>query len=186
MSYTAEQRNTILALARDSISCGLDQGHALAVDPSRFDDDLQAVRACFVTLHKQGALRGCIGSLNAHRALVTDIAENAYAAAFRDPRFAPVTRDELAELDISVSILTPAQPMQFKDEQDLIEQLRPGEDGLILEDDTHRGTFLPAVWQQLPQAADFLRHLKIKAGLPPDYWSQAIRVSRYHAQNISA
>ena len=186
MSYTSEQRDTILSLARDSIRAGLDQGHALTVDPSEFDEDLQATRSCFVTLHKQSALRGCIGSLNAHRALVTDVADNAYAAAFRDPRFAPVTRDELAALDIRVSILTPAQPMQFKDEQDLIEQLRPGEDGLIVEDDYHRGTFLPAVWQQLPEASDFLRHLKIKAGLPPDYWSPTIRVSRYHAESISA
>ena len=186
MSYSAKQRQTILSLARDSINEGLDQGHALTVDQTRFDQDLQEPRACFVTLHIKGALRGCIGSLTAYRALVIDIAENAYAAAFRDPRFPPLTGDEIAAIDVSVSILTPPQAMRFSDEQDLIDQLRPGEDGLILEDGTHRGTFLPAVWQQLPDATDFLRHLKTKAGLPMDYWSDGIRVSRYGAESIGA
>ena len=186
MTYSTEQRNTILSLARDSIIEGLSRNHPLTVNPARFDQDLQALRACFVTLHAQGTLRGCIGSLTAQRALVIDIAENSYAAAFRDPRFSPLTQSEFDGIEISVSILTPATPMHFEDEQDLISQLHPGEDGLILEDGNHRGTFLPAVWQQLPNATDFLRHLKIKAGLPTDYWSDAIRVSRYGAEIINA
>jgi len=105
-------------------------------------------------------------------------------AAFRDPRFPPLAADEFDELDIHLSILTPAEPVSFTSEQELITQLQPGIDGLILEEGHRRGTFLPSVWEQLPEPQQFLRHLKQKAGLSPDYWSENIRISRYRTEMI--
>ncbi len=135
--------------------------------------------ACFVTLKREGELRGCIGSLSAERSLVEDVAENAYAAAFSDPRFYPLQSAELRRLEMSISIIGKAEPMHFSSEHDLIAQLRPDIDGLILEEGYRRGTFLPSVWEQLPDPVDFVRHLKLKAGLPVNYWSETIRISRY-------
>ncbi|MFM8330702.1 MAG: AmmeMemoRadiSam system protein A [Candidatus Methylumidiphilus sp.] len=180
----AEQRQTLLRLARDSIRQGLDVGRPLAVDVTALPPPLQAVRASFVTLQKHGELRGCIGMLEAVRPLAQDIAENAYAAAFRDPRFPPLAADEWADLDIHLSLLTPAEPMRFSSEQDLLAQLRPGVDGLILEEGRRRGTFLPSVWEQLPEPAQFLEHLKRKAGLPGGYWSDTLKVWRYRAELV--
>lgn len=184
MSYNPQQHQILLTLARESIKTGLTKGKALPVDSSDFDPELQQQRASFVTLHKYQQLRGCIGSLQALRPLVEDVSQNAYAAAFRDPRFEPVKASELDQLEISISILTPAEPMSFSSEADLIQQLRPGEDGLILQQGYQRGTFLPAVWEQLPNPKEFLQHLKLKAGLPADYWSDSIQVSRYSAEKI--
>jgi hypothetical protein len=138
--------------------------------------------AAFVTLTRDGALRGCIGSLEARRPLIDDLRANARAAAFRDPRFAPVTRDELPALRVEVSILSAAEPMQFRDEADALAQLRPGVDGVILEAGWHRATFLPQVWAQLPEPRRFLAHLKAKAGLPADAWPAELRLSRYRVE----
>jgi hypothetical protein len=132
-----------------------------------------------VTLHENGELRGCIGALQAYQPLAADVAEHAHAAAFNDPRFPPVAEPELALLHISISVLGAPEPMQFESEQDLLRQLRPGEDGLILQDGPNRGTFLPSVWGSLPDRNDFWRHLKAKAGLPPGHWSDTLKVSRY-------
>jgi AmmeMemoRadiSam system protein A len=107
------------------------------------------------------------------------VAQNAYAAAFSDPRFPPLREGEFEELDIHISILSPAEAMHFTSEADLLQQLRPGEDGLVMEEGFRRGTFLPSVWEQLPTPELFLRHLKQKAGLPADYWSSTLEVSRY-------
>jgi AmmeMemoRadiSam system protein A len=142
-------------------------------------------RATFVTLQKHQQLRGCIGMLEAVRPLVEDIVENAFAAAFKDRRFLPLEVDEWDELDIHLSLLTPAEPIIFHSEQDLLNQLQPRIDGLILEAGYHRGTFLPSVWEQLPEPAAFLRHLKQKAGLASDYWSDNIKVYRYQTEIIS-
>jgi AmmeMemoRadiSam system protein A len=138
----------------------------------------------FVTLHLDGQLRGCIGSLEAHRPLAEDVAANAFAAAFRDPRFPPVSRAEAARLALEISVLSPAEPMHFRSEADLLAQLRPGIDGLILSDLGRRGTFLPSVWSQLPAARDFLVHLKHKAGLPADHWSATLSVERYTTESF--
>jgi len=135
--------------------------------------------ATFVTLTQNGQLRGCIGSLEAHRPLGDDLLENARAAAFRDPRFAPLTADELGRTRVEVSILSKSTPIDFKDEADLMRQLRPGVDGIILEYGRHRATFLPQVWEQLPDARGFMAHLKQKAGLAADFWSNDMRISRY-------
>jgi len=135
--------------------------------------------ACFVTLTQHGELRGCIGSLQAHRALLEDVKSNAVAAALHDPRFMPLTSEELNVTRIEVSLLTPPQPMTFKDEADALSQLRPGVDGVIFEFDGYRSTFLPQVWEQLPQPQQFMANLKHKAGLPADLWDDGVKLSRY-------
>ncbi|WP_089727014.1 AmmeMemoRadiSam system protein A [Candidatus Thiosymbion oneisti] len=179
------QRRTLLALARQSIAHGLDQGGPLPVVPSDYPANLRERRAAFVTLETGGTLRGCIGHLEAVQPLVSDVAENAFAAAFRDPRFRPLTRPELARLSIEISVLTPSQPLSFTSEEELLRMIEPGRDGLILEEGAARGTFLPTVWESLPEPRAFLRHLKQKAGLRPDYWSDRVRVRRYRTESFS-
>lgn len=179
MSLNNAQKAELLALAKASIRHGLETGQPLAIDLQHYPAELIVKQASFVTLEHQGQLRGCIGMLEASRPLIQDIAENAFAAAFRDPRFPPLTEAEFADLDLHISILSPAEAIVFTSEQDLIEQLKPGIDGLILQEGYRRGTFLPSVWEQLPDALQFLRHLKQKAGLPSNYWSDTLKVSRY-------
>ena len=181
----AGARRTLLELARRSIANGLREGRALAAHAGDFGDTLQATRAAFVTLKEGERLRGCIGHLQAVQPLVQDVAENAFAAAFRDPRFPPLQPDEFDGVRIEISVLSPPEPMRFTSEQDLLAQIRPGRDGLILEDGAARGTFLPSVWESLPDPGDFLRHLKLKAGLPPDHWSPQLRMSRYRTESFA-
>ncbi len=178
------QRETLLEIARDSILNGLREGRPLTVDPRDFDPALQARRASFVTLNRHGQLRGCIGHLQAIQPLVKDVAENAYSAAFADNRFPPLNEHEFTDLDIHISVLSPPEPMYFDSEADLLRQIRPGVDGLILEDGPYRGTFLPSVWEQLPTPELFLAHLKQKAGLPQNYWSDTMKVSRYTTESF--
>ena len=156
---SAGARQTLLRVARDSIEHGLQQGQALAVHACDFTPELQAIRASFVTLNRKGLLRGCIGHLEAAIPLVEDVAENAFAAAFRDPRFPPLSLSERADLEIHISVLTPPEPLAFCSEADLLLKIRPGIDGLILQDGQAKGTFLPSVWDSLPKSEDFLRHL---------------------------
>ncbi|MBK7956142.1 MAG: AmmeMemoRadiSam system protein A [Candidatus Accumulibacter sp.] len=149
---------------------------AQVVSPVR---ELGEPGASFVTLTQNGQLRGCIGSLEAHRPLATDVAENALAAAFRDPRFAPLGKDEFARTRVEVSLLTPPEPFPVADEADALARLRPGIDGLILSYGRRRATFLPQVWESLPEAHQFIAQLKLKAGLPADFWHQQITLARY-------
>jgi AmmeMemoRadiSam system protein A len=135
--------------------------------------------AAFVTLEKHGRLRGCIGTLVAHRPLLQDIAANALSAAFRDPRFPPLVEAELPDLSMALSILSAPTGMPCDSETSLINALRPGEDGLIIEYGSHRATYLPSVWEQLSDPAHFVRELKRKAGLPADFWHPDIQISRY-------
>jgi AmmeMemoRadiSam system protein A len=177
-------RQELLGVAQASIEQGLTEGHPLHVHLDEYGPELQQERACFVTLHLRGSLRGCIGHLEAVQPLIKDVADNAYAAAFRDPRFPPVERKEVEGLEIHISILTPAHPMTFSSETELLSQLRPGIDGLILEEGARRGTFLPSVWESLPDSTSFLQQLKVKAGLSPGYWSNAIKVYRYQTESF--
>lgn len=179
-----EDRKTLLLLAEQSIRYGLRHHRPLPVDAGAYPLPLQQQRASFVTLLKQRQLRGCIGHLEANQPTVVDVASNAYSAAFEDPRFPALSEAELPLLEIHISLLTPARPLEFDSEEALIGMLRPGEDGLILEEETHRGTFLPSVWRQLPDPREFIRQLKLKAGLPAGYWSDKIRISRYTTESF--
>ncbi len=138
--------------------------------------------ACFVTLEKDGQLRGCIGSIVAHRPLINDIVENVKNAAFNDRRFQPVTVDELDSIKINVSILTPAYKMNFSSEEDLLDKLRPNVDGLIIIDGKYQAVYLPSVWEELPDKKEFLNSLKVKAGLKKDYFSD--KLEAYHFETI--
>jgi AmmeMemoRadiSam system protein A len=176
-------KRQLLQLAGDSIKKGL-YGETFPIQATDYADPLRVMRATFVTLHVEEKLRGCIGTLEARRTLVEDVVSNAYGAAFRDTRFPALTWPEYERLDIHISILSLPEPVQFSSEEDLLAQLRPQVDGLIIEEGVYRGTFLPSVWEQLPEPREFLRHLKYKAGLPPDYWSSRIRVQRYTTESI--
>jgi hypothetical protein len=180
---SAPHRAELLAVARRAIDAGLGSSR-LRVPLAGVPEPLRAVRATFVTLKIGVELRGCIGTLEARRTLVEDVAWNAHAAAFDDPRFPPLTRAEFERVDVHLSLLSLPDPLSFSSEQDLLAQIRPYIDGLVLEEGRRRSTFLPAVWEQLPDAAEFLRHLKRKAGLPPDYWSETVRISRYTAESV--
>lgn len=166
---------TLLRLARAAIA--RDLGFATEADDSA--TWLCEPGATFVTLTQDGRLRGCIGSLEACRSLSEDIQSNACAAAFQDPRFPPLCRDEFGRTCVEVSLLSPLEPIPFRDEQDALTQLRPHVDGVVLEHGYHRGTFLPQVWEQLPTPEQFLDQLKMKAGLPPHFWDDRIKLYRY-------
>jgi AmmeMemoRadiSam system protein A len=168
----------LLTIARSAI------GARFGIEPAPVTTHgaLSAPGATFVTLTQSGALRGCIGSLEACRPLAADVAENAVAAAFRDPRFPPLGKDELARTRIEVSLLETASAMTFADEADAIARLRPGIDGLILNYGHRRATFLPQVWETLPDPRQFMTELKRKAGLPADFWDKAMSLSRYRVQ----
>jgi len=184
-NHLGEQEQILLRrVAKDAVEYELQHSTPLHIDNAHYPRPLREPGASFVTLKKHGKLRGCIGSLEAHRPLIEDVARNAHAAAFADPRFPPVSVQEWPELEFYLSVLTPPVPLQFTSETDLQEQIRPGIDGLVLEDGPHRGTFLPAVWESLPDAAQFLQHLKLKAGLPVDYWSDTLRISRYTTESF--
>ncbi len=135
--------------------------------------------ASFVTLTRQGELRGCIGTLEAHRPLGQDVRENALAAAFRDPRFMPLARAEFDDVRVEVSVLSLHEVLAVGCEKDALAVLRPGIDGVVFEYAHYRSTFLPQVWEQLPDPAEFMAHLKRKAGLPKEFWAEGVRLSRY-------
>lgn len=166
---------TLLPIARAAISVAV--GRQLVADENALW--LQESGACFVTLTQQGQLRGCIGTLEARRTLLADVKANAVAAALQDPRFLPLSATELTHTDIEVSVLSPMQALQFENEAHALAQLQPGIDGVVLEFKHHRSTFLPQVWEQLPTVDQFMTHLKYKAGLPPDFWAEGLRLSRY-------
>jgi len=184
MNTPADQRRQLLDLARASIDHGLEHGRSLTVRLDEWPVVLREQRSTFVTLELAGRLRGCIGALEASRPLVQDVAANAFAAAFRDPRFAPVSVSECTELAVHVSVLSPIEPLEVSSEAELLRRLRPGVDGLIFEEAGRRGTFLPAVWRSLPSADEFLAQLKTKAGFPSDYWSDSIRTYRYTTEEF--
>jgi len=179
----AEQQ-ALLQLAARSIREGLATGRPYHPLLDQYPATLRERGASFVTLERGGQLRGCIGMLEAVRPLAEDVAENAYAAAFRDPRFPPLREEEYRDLDLHLSILGPATELQFASEAELLGQMVPFVDGMTLQEGHYRGTFLPSVWDSLPRPEAFLSHLKQKAGLPGHYWSDTLRVWRYHTQSF--
>ena len=167
MLNTHEQ-NILLQTARKSIEHGLSNNERLVLELDAHPESLQEKRASFVTLKIAGQLRGCIGQTTPLYPLVTSVCENAYSSAFCDPRFSPLTDREFRNIHLSISVLTPIRPLQFSSDLELIGQLESGTTGLIIEKGHHRATFLPAVWESLPDAREFLQQLKIKAGLNAD------------------
>ena len=165
----------LLPIARRAIATALGQALSAPTDAAW----LQENGATFVTLTQAGELRGCIGTLEAHRPLLEDVRANAVAAALRDPRFAPLQLAELGRTHIEVSLLCASEPIVFESEQHALAQLRPEVDGVIFEYAHHRSTFLPQVWEQLPDPEAFMAHLKRKAGLTPDFWAAGVKLSRY-------
>lgn len=167
--------SVLLPLARAAIASELEIEHA-ASDTHPW---LRRPGACFITLTAAAQLRGCIGTLRAHRALLEDVRANAVAAAFRDPRFKPLAASEFSGVAVEISVLSALEPMTVADEYDAIRQLRPGVDGVVFQYGHHSGTFLPQVWESLADPAEFLAHLRYKAGLPPDFWDSEVKLSRY-------
>jgi len=180
-ALVARHGPALIALARASIRHGLDHGEPPAVDPSVYPAPLRAPAPSFVTLRLDGELRGCIGKARGQGPLVADIAENAFAAAFRDPRFAPLGEDEFARIEIAVSVLGAPEPIAAESEDALCAALRPGVDGLILKHGAGQALFLPAVWDMLPEPRNFIAHLKVKAGLDPRDWPRDLRAQRFVA-----
>lgn len=183
--FSDTDRHTLPKIARDSLNYGLYQGRALAVNLTEYSAVLRSVRASFVTLTLSGQLRGCIGSLEAHRPLAVDVAANAYASGFRDPRFPALSAPELAQVHIHISILSPPVPMTIASEEDLHRQLRPGVDGLILALGKRRATFLPSVWEGLTTPEVFVTHLKHKAGIREHEDTRGLKAWRYTTESIS-
>lgn len=166
----------LLSIARTAISQTLGLSFA---ETSEQADWLQGKAACFVTLSQNGELRGCIGTLEAQRSLLEDVKANAIAAALKDTRFPPLRSEELIETDIEVSLLSPMQTLSFANEEEALAQLHPGIDGVVFACGQYRSTFLPQVWQQLPDTETFIAHLKQKAGLRPDFWAEDVKLYRY-------
>ena len=182
-SFTSEQGSLLLSTARAIITKQLGQRANIAKTSEH--PWLNEPAATFVTLKKDGELRGCIGSLKAHNSLMDDLQSNATAAAFQDPRFPALSGDELDAITLEISLLGEPDPITFSNEADALSQLKPGIDGVIFEWGNHRSTFLPQVWQQLPTPQMFMAHLKKKAGLTADFWSNDVRLYRYEVQKFS-
>jgi len=180
--YDRKHRQQLLQIARQSILNGLHTNHPLQPDINEFDATLLEHRASFVTLNLNGGLRGCIGTTDTVAPLVIGIADNAYRAAFHDPRFKPLTAEEFERVKISISVLSKPEPLHFTSEAELLNKLRPRIDGLIIERGPLRATFLPEVWESLPSPHEFLSHLKRKAGMAADDVPE--RAWRYGAEHI--
>jgi AmmeMemoRadiSam system protein A len=184
MTYTADERETLLHMARhtlDVVTAGYD---APEIDYTALSPQLCEERACFVTLRRRmdGALRGCTGTLVARRALALEVVETTIQTAFYDPRFRPVASQEVPGLHIEISILTPPERLMFSDPDDLLDKLRPGIDGVTLMLDMHRATFLPQVWESYPDPRVFLSLLCEKMGSPSDAWKNPrLKVEHYQA-----
>jgi AmmeMemoRadiSam system protein A len=184
MNLDPAQRSKLLALARQSIGLGLEQMRWVAMPSMDLPAPLTEARGSFVTLRIHKQLRGCCGNLLANRPVSEDVWRNAWASAFVDPRFSPLELEEWSGADLHISILSPLESIAVSSEAELLETLRPNIDGLVLERDRARATFLPEVWEQLPDPFDFVRHLKQKAGWPGNSWSPHIKVQRYTTESF--
>lgn len=183
---TADEKQTLLRLAREALESGVRGKSLPALEPAQLTPLLRADGAAFVTLTVRGQLRGCIGALQPYQPLVDDVREHAVAAALQDYRFPPVRPEELPNIHVEVSRLTLPQPLPYTDTDDLLAKLRPGIDGVILRDGARRATFLPQVWEQLPDKEEFLSHLCAKMGATPNLWRvkhldvQIYQVEEFH------
>jgi AmmeMemoRadiSam system protein A len=182
---TDSDRRFLLVFARSVISSELGRGMR-AVAPDPIPAAMAEKRGCFVTLHQKGALRGCIGTIEPSTPLIDAIADNAVNAAFHDPRFSPLRPEDLATVSLEVSLLTVPERLPFKDGPDLLDRLEPGVHGVILSKGRRRATFLPQVWEQLPDRQEFLAHLCLKAGMESTCWNDPdIKIEVYEAEYFS-
>lgn len=173
----------VIDVCKKSILAGLNkEGLKLNSIPAVF----KGLGACFVTLEKNNDLRGCIGSIIAHRPLIDDLVKNAQSSAFLDSRFQPLKKDEFQSLSIDVSLLSTPEKMEFKDETDLLAQIKPFIDGIIIKDGNYQAVYLPSVWEQLPEKEVFLGSLKIKAGMPPKHFSDTFEAYRFKTEYIKS
>lgn len=177
-------RELLLDTAATAIQTRLEQTPWQPPDAGGAPEDLRRELATFVTLTVEGRLRGCCGSLEPRRPLVTDVWFNARASAFGDPRFDPLERHEWQRIDLEIVVLSPLERLVVSSELDLLRRIRPGEDGLVIAWRGSRATFLPKVWEQLPDPHDFLGHLKHKAGWQADFWSADVEVWRYRTESL--
>lgn len=184
MSLSAGQRAELLTLARASIKAALQSGELIPHQEPPVHPELSRPGAAFVTLRAGENLRGCCGSIEAARPLHLDVWNNAWASAFADPRFPPLTPEEWSGIGIEISVLSEPARCEVRNEAELLDVLRPGVDGVILQAGARRSTFLPAVWEQLPDARQFIRHLKLKAGWPVDFWPSDMQVWRYTTESF--
>ncbi len=184
-NLSREEKEYLLQLARNAISLAIKGQAQPKIVLAGLSDSLRANGAAFVTLTNNKQLRGCIGALEAYQPLVIDVREHAVAAALEDYRFPPVTIGELASIQIEISRLTQPVPLEYGESLSLIQLLRPGIDGVILADGMRRATFLPQVWEQLPNPEDFLGHLCYKMGSSPDTWQKKhLAVSTYQVEEF--
>jgi len=183
MNHPVSKGEMLIALARHAIATELDLAGEMntVVEAADINDAdwLQEVAATFVTLTMHGQLRGCIGSLHARRSLVEDVQANAVAAAFRDPRFSPLGREEFGDVNIEVSVLSPLEPIHARNENIALSKISRDTDGIVFKYGAHQATFLPQVWEQLPDPGEFMAHLKQKAGLPADFWHPEVLLYKY-------
>ena len=184
-SADSKEGAELLGLARRSIEHGLVHGEPLPVVYDELPPEFNEPAATFTTLRIQRELRGCCGILVAIHPLAEDVARSAFKAAFEDPRFKPVREPELEVISLEVSVLSPLESMSVADEQDLLDQLVPGTDGLVILADGRRATFLPKVWEQLPEPRAFLNALRQKCGLEQDHWSDRLEFQRYRTTTYS-
>lgn len=181
---TLAEQHQLKDIAAAAIEFGLQYDRPPQPDISHLPAALRETGACFVSIHKQGQLRGCIGTLIAYRPLAEDANDNGFAAAFNDSRFAPLTPTEWTHCELHLAVLGEPQPVFVKDQQDLLNKLTPGVDGVILSSGSKRATFLPQVWDQLPDKQQFIAHLKQKAGLAIDEWPVNLQVQLYQTQSF--
>jgi AmmeMemoRadiSam system protein A len=183
MTLDESQRRRLLELGYESIAHGLESGR-LAPWPSPGDPGLAIRRATFITLRRGGELRGCCGTVDVRTTVAEDVWHNAWASAFADPRFLPLMPHEYAGLDLQISVVSPLEPLAAGSEDALIETLRPQVDGLVLEAGAKRVTFLPAVWEQVPEPRQFVKQLKRKAGWSLHDWPVGLRAYRYTTESF--
>lgn len=184
MTLAPAQRAELHELARASIELALRKGELVPYAGEPHDPGLKRSSASFVTLRVGDDLRGCCGSIEPSRPLSEDVWNNAWASAFADPRFPPLTSMEWPATNIQISVLSEPERLDVRSEAELLQLLRPGRDGLILQFGHRRSTFLPAVWEQLPNPADFVRHLKLKAGWPASFWPPDMQAWRYTTESF--
>lgn len=181
-TFSKLELSVLLDVARRAIKTAVRSGDVYQPEIDGLPTAFAQPGASFVTLHVGGALRGCIGTIEARKALALDVAENAFSAATEDERFYPIVESDFPSLSIHISLLTRLSPIQFLSEKELLRELNVGIDGLVIRDGPYRATFLPVMWERLKTPEQFLRRLKEKAGLQASYWSSTFEASRFYVE----